>query len=209
MLKRLRLFAPKVSTDPCAKCPSCETCFRFGKKSFYCPQCSSIQNTDGITNYFSLLGIKQGFNVNVKDAEMRYRALQKVVHPDHLSQTNPGESSTDYCALLNEAIAAIKSPLKRAEHILQLHNTSTDDSSRLTDELINEMMDDNEAVDDAIGDRNALENCLLLVNKKLTACEANISRDYAAHDFPSMLTQVERMRFLSRIETRIQDLLRY
>ena len=212
MIRRARrLFGPKPVGDPCVKCPSCDSCFRFGKKEFFCPQCSTVHgvNKDGITDYFSLLGIQQSFNVNLKEAELRYRSMQKLVHPDH-SSDNTSSESNDYCALLNEAIATIKSPLSRAEHLLKLNNTTTAETSRMTDKsLLNEIMDINEEVDDAIGNRDKLEECLLSIKAKLVACESLISSAYASRDFVYMLTQVERMRFLSRVEARIQDNLRH
>jgi molecular chaperone HscB len=168
-----------------------------------------VHGSEGVTDYFSLLGIKESFDVNIRDAEIRYRALQKVVHPDHLSLTNPELISTDFCSLLNEAIAVIKSPILRAEHILSLHNTATDESSRLTDQnLLAEMMDLNEQVDEAFSDSAKLEQHLADIRIKLTLCEQFISNSYSTKDFKSMLTQVERMRFLSRIEARILDYLR-
>ena len=211
LLRRLRLYGPKPISDPCVKCPSCDSCFRFGQKSFFCPQCNTVHGTnkDGITDYFSLLGIQQSFTVNLKEAELRYRALQKVVHPDHADPSSESNSN-DYCALLNEAIATIKSPLSRAEHLLKLNNTSTAETSRMNDKaLLEEIMDINDEVDEAIGNRDKLEECLTSIKIKLVDCESMISSAYESSDFSLMLTQVERMRFLSRVEARIQDNLRY
>ena len=196
----------RFSSDPCARCPSCQGCFKFGQQSFFCPKCSELKEA-GHTHeldFFSLLGINKQFTVDIKQAELKYRNLQKIVHPDHLGATN------DYCALLNQAIAVIKSPLLRASHLLQLHGHKLpQESDRVKDKsLLAEVMEFSDSIDDADGDRNELDNLLISVQQKKTECQDIMTNAYNKQDLDAFAAICERLRFLERIEERLNNLLR-
>ncbi|MEH6469902.1 MAG: Fe-S protein assembly co-chaperone HscB [Halopseudomonas sp.] len=79
-------------------------------------------------NYFALFGLPQGFQVDAALLSERYRALQKTLHPDRHVQQSEREQllAVQASAHLNEALATLKSPLKRAAYLLTLKGVDTD-----------------------------------------------------------------------------------
>lgn len=53
--------------------------------SLFCSQCSTLQKPDESKNYFDILCIKQGFEIEDEELTTNYRKLQNVLHPDRFS----------------------------------------------------------------------------------------------------------------------------
>ncbi|HLQ01015.1 MAG TPA: Fe-S protein assembly co-chaperone HscB [Burkholderiales bacterium] len=73
-------------------------------------------------NHFELFGLPARFAVDAVALEARYRELQREVHPDRFAAAPDAERrvSMQLATRVNEAYQTLKSPLKRAVHILQL-----------------------------------------------------------------------------------------
>ena len=64
----------------CWKC-GCE----IQPSSLICSGCNTLQKPDESNNYFGVLGIKEGFEVENRELRTKYRKLQNVLHPDRFS----------------------------------------------------------------------------------------------------------------------------
>jgi hypothetical protein len=51
----------------------------------FCGQCSTLQKPDESKNYFDILCVKQGFEIENEELATKYRKLQNVLHPDRFS----------------------------------------------------------------------------------------------------------------------------
>ena len=79
-------------------------------------------------NYFQLLGCSQSYFINLKSLESAYFHLQKCVHPDRFADRSHGQLiAIKYAALVNEAYETLKSPIKRAQYLLQLKGVFVDE----------------------------------------------------------------------------------
>jgi molecular chaperone HscB len=173
-----------------------------------CPSCGRNHETSGgVVDYFSLLGVQRKFRVDLATAESQYKRMQFLVHPDR----NEQQTAPDYCALLNEAISTLKNPLMRAEHLLDIHEIQkTSEQDRVQDSgLLMEIMEINEAIDDAAQERNELENILKTLTHQIEKCENRINVLYENSNLKEMKQEVERMRFFVRTIDRVQQLLRF
>jgi hypothetical protein len=56
--------------------------------SLICSRCNTLQKPDESNNYFDILGIKEGFEVEHRELTTKYRKLQNVLHPDRFSGKN-------------------------------------------------------------------------------------------------------------------------
>lgn len=74
-------------------------------------------------NYFELFGLPVGYQVDAGELADRYRALQKVVHPDRFAAADAYSQrlSLQNATLVNEAFQTLKDPLLRAQYLLRLH----------------------------------------------------------------------------------------
>ncbi|MEH6650745.1 MAG: Fe-S protein assembly co-chaperone HscB [Motiliproteus sp.] len=82
-------------------------------------------------NYFLLFDLPQHFTVDTALLSERYRSLQKELHPDRFAHQGEREQlrAVQATAHLNDAMATLKSPLKRAAYLLKLKGIDTDSSS--------------------------------------------------------------------------------
>ena len=79
-------------------------------------------------NFFELFGLPVGFLVDGQELAVRYRELQKVVHPDRYAAAGEQSQrlSLQGATLVNEAYETLKDPLKRARYLLTLKGVEID-----------------------------------------------------------------------------------
>jgi len=103
-------------------------------------------------NYFQLFGLPVGFAVDGEALALRYRDLQKAVHPDRFAGGSDRERllSVQQASLINEAFRTLKDPLARARYLLELSGIVLSDSDTAMDPMfLMEQMELREALDEA------------------------------------------------------------
>ena len=72
--------------------------------------------------YFELFQLPYGFAVDLGALTITYRDLQKAVHPDKFANASSHEQlmAVQKTAEINDALATLKHPLRRAEYMLHL-----------------------------------------------------------------------------------------
>jgi len=88
-----------------------------------------------VQNYFELFDIPVSFVVDLEKLAVSYRQLQQQVHPDKFVTSSAQERrlSIQYAARINDAYQVLKSPLKRAQYLLELNEFSTQDEDTAMD----------------------------------------------------------------------------
>ncbi|MBZ6071106.1 co-chaperone HscB [Aeromonas schubertii] len=83
-------------------------------------------------NHFELFGLVPGFPLDGAALAETYRRLQSQFHPDRFAAAPEGErlAAVSRAALINEAYAVLKSPLRRAEYLLSLQGHDIRGESR-------------------------------------------------------------------------------
>jgi molecular chaperone HscB len=118
-------------------------------------------------NYFELFDIPVSFEVDRETLSLRYRDLQRAVHPDRFASASEQEKriSVQQAALINEAFQALKSPLPRARYLLELNGITLDDNDTNMDpSFLMEQMELRESLaevrskDDPFGELNSLRD---------------------------------------------------
>jgi molecular chaperone HscB len=74
-------------------------------------------------DHFSLLGLPVRFSIDAQDLEDAYRRAQSHVHPDRFATASATERriAMQWAARVNEAFHTLKSPLRRAAYLCELH----------------------------------------------------------------------------------------
>src|SRR5579885_1223233 len=74
-------------------------------------------------SHFELFGLEPAFRLDAGSLEQSYRDLQSLVHPDRHAAGGDAErrASLQITTRVNEAYLALKDPVQRAKHILELH----------------------------------------------------------------------------------------
>lgn len=82
-------------------------------------------------NHFALFGLPVTFDVDADDLVLRYRELQRRVHPDKFANASGQERrlSLQMTALVNEAFQILKDPVRRGRYLLSLRGIDLDDET--------------------------------------------------------------------------------
>lgn len=73
-------------------------------------------------SHFELLGLPRTMNVDIAALEQRQRTLALEWHPDRVKSDDPRErlKAAEKTAQLNEAVRALRDPVRRAFYVLEL-----------------------------------------------------------------------------------------
>lgn len=154
-------------------------------------------------NYFTLLGLEPSFALDEADLRKRYLAAQRESHPDRLVGKPEKERAVAIQRSMdvNEAYEALKSPLLRAQHLLELQgilvNSEGRDTVKPNQALLMEMMELREQIGEAASEADAakavqdLKAAMTNVTDKLLASFADNAYEDAAQ-------QTIRLRYLGK-----------
>lgn len=92
---------------------------------FLCSRCGLLKVVAKDVNFFDLLGISEGFDLDTQELQTQYLRSQLYVHPDRWVAKSPSAQSraSDISALLNQAYKTMKCPFLRASYMLSLKAT--------------------------------------------------------------------------------------
>ncbi|XP_035513886.1 iron-sulfur cluster co-chaperone protein HscB [Morone saxatilis] len=134
---------------------SCWNCKQpLGKTpAFFCMSCKVVQPPDEGTSYFKIMDCDCTFTLDTQKLQKRYLQLQRSLHPDNFSQKSVREQeySEIQSALVNKAYRTLLKPLSRGLYMLELKGMRIEEGtdSRADSEFLMELMEINEALDEA------------------------------------------------------------
>lgn len=133
-------------------CWSCEKATE--AQDLFCAHCGIIQPPAPV-NHFSRLGQPLDFVLDPVALEQHYFELQKQLHPDRFVTKTARERTLalQQSMSVNESYQVLKSPLKRAEYLLELKDMPVNKEEggiSPETELLMEMMDLQEDIADAV-----------------------------------------------------------
>ncbi len=164
-------------------------------------------------NYFELFGLPVAFEIDLEDLSLRYRDLQRAVHPDRFANASDLEKrlSLQQTALINEAFQTLKSPLPRARYLLQLNGITLDDNSTAMDPgFLMEQMELREEVgevrgkDDPFAELNKLRDHI--EGKERALVESLRQLFNSGDDLENGKDLVRRMQFMQRLLSELDEL---
>src|SRR5437660_915259 len=111
-------------------------------------------------DHFELFGLPARFAVDAAALELRYRELQREVHPDRFAAAPELErrASMQLATRVNEAYQTLKSPLRRAVYILRLRGVDPEfeTNTAMPPEFLMEQMSWRERIEARSGNPEAL-----------------------------------------------------
>ncbi len=183
--------------------PSCWSCAGpVGARALFCHTCGAIQPPRAI-DHFARLGLQPVFDLDGAELERRYFAFQRSFHPDRFASKSARERafSLQHAVGLNEAYEVLKSPLKRAEYMLELegHAIAGDGGATIDDpELLMEAMEMREELG-ATGDTAAADAVLAKVRGEIEGCVCELAAAFAAGDIERAVRLTTRYKYLDKL----------
>jgi len=157
-------------------------------------------------NYFSLFGFQPEFHMDVNELTLRYREIQSANHPDRFVGRNDQEQrvAVQTAAFVNEAYQCLKSPLLRAEYLLELQGIETGREERThhdTEFLLEQMQlrEQLEAITQLKAPLLALDPWLAEVEKRAQQLQATFGKTFEAGDNAGAMDSVLKWKFLIKL----------
>ena len=102
-----------------------DSCFRCGAElgapPALCAACGAVQPFRADLSLFAVAGLPETYELDVQALRTQVLALQKGLHPDRFANAEPAARrySLEWSTRLNEALAILRDPLRRADYLLQ------------------------------------------------------------------------------------------
>jgi molecular chaperone HscB len=120
-------------------------------------------------NHFDLFHLPQQFAVDLKALDLAYRDVQSQVHPDKFARSPDAEKrvAMQWATRANEAYQTLRSPLRRATYLCELHGVDleTESNTAMAPAFLMQQMEWREALDDARAARDF--NALAALDREL------------------------------------------
>ena len=104
-------------------------------------------------NHFALFHLPQQFAVDLTALDQAYRDVQNQVHPDKFARSPDAEKrvAMQWATRANEAYQTLRSPMRRATYLCELHgiDLETESNTTMAPAFLMQQMEWREALDDA------------------------------------------------------------
>jgi molecular chaperone HscB len=184
---------------PDSPCWSCRG--SVDQRAPFCHACGIIQPARQ-GDEFQRLGMKPDFDLDPKDLEKRYFAFQRTFHPDRFVTKTSREKqlSLQHATDLNEAYDRLKTPLSRAEALLEAKGAGKQDNARTESdpELLMEAMESREALAEA-ETTDEVAKLEARTRMEIELSEEALSVAFSADDFEGAMDIVTRLKYLLKL----------
>ncbi len=163
-------------------------------------------------NHFELFGLPVQFELDKTALDLTFRTLQGQVHPDrfaHLSQAEQ-RAAMQWSTRINEAYQTLKSPLKRANYVLQLQDVDAlaEQNTSMPADFLMQQIEWREAIQAARDSTNAVDLQTLEdeLNHAASRLRDGLKRQLDVdHDYPHAAEAVRKLKFMDKLLEEIHD----
>lgn len=162
------------------------------------------------SSHFELFGLEPAYAVDQAALEQAYRDLQALIHPDRHAQGGEAArlASTQMAARVNEAYRALRDPVQRGKHLLELHGVDVgfETNTQMPTDFLLQQLEIREELEAARSakDFSVLDRLKERLRTQRRSLEAGIGESIdARHDFAAAADLVRKLMFLKRIDEEI------
>ena len=153
-------------------------------------------------SYFDILGLPAAFTLDDKALEQAYFAAQRATHPDRFIGKPEAArvAAFEHSQRVNEAYEALKNPLTRAEHLLELQGiiVNGEDSKDVPPALLMEMMELRERLEEAAPQGAVLAGVISEIKQQAMDSQKALADAFAARDYETAKTETVRFAYLGK-----------
>lgn len=154
-------------------------------------------------NYFELFGLNQAFFIDADQLAAAYRALQRQFHPDRFANAPAADKrvALQYATQINEAYQCLRSPLLRAQYLLELAGLVQKDHTMQADpEFLFQQMEWREQLESSTRDVARLQNLLRQAEQVYRSLQQQFADAYVEQNYSAARHIVDKMHFISKFE---------
>jgi molecular chaperone HscB len=160
-------------------------------------------------NHFDLFQLPQHFALDSSALDSAYRSVQSQVHPDKFVSATDAEKrvAMQWATRANEAYQTLKSPLKRATYLCELHGVDlqTESNTAMPRAFLMQQMEWREMLEDAktAKDGGALESLHAELQVARKEEVEKIASLMEAEDFLQAAQAIRQLMFLEKVGSEI------
>jgi molecular chaperone HscB len=161
------------------------------------------------SSHFELFGLAPAFSLDLTRLDAAYRDIQARVHPDRFAQAGDAErrASMQMATQVNEAYRTLKSPVRRAQYLLQLQGVDTafETDTAMPKDFLMQQMELREQLEEA-KDANGLDRLKESLLGSSREIEAQLAVELDAHgNLEAGKNLVRKLMFFDRLAEEIDE----
>jgi len=159
---------------------------------------------------FELFGLEPAYALDAEALERSYREIQARVHPDRFVRAGDAErrASLQWTTRVNEAYRALRDPVRRASHLLELHGVDVafETNTAMPPEFLMQQMELRESLEAAVEGKDPA--VLDSLKKNLVQEKRTLERQVgeaidARKDYAGAAGLVRKLMFLDKLDAEI------
>ena len=165
------------------------------------------------SDFFEIFSIPVAWLVERSHLDIRYRQLQQEFHPDRYASAGTTEKrlAVQTASMINQAYDTLKSPLKRAQYLLELKEIDASQESHVTSDrafLMQqiELREELSEVRDAADPFGSLETLRRGVESGYLEQQCQFQAQYQAGAYDDAFNTVAKMQFSAKLLDEIEQL---
>ena len=167
-------------------------------------------------NYFELFAIPTAFDIDLQHLSKNYQELQKLTHPDRFAGQSEQQQrvAIQKNSQVNDGFQVLKSPVRRAEHILALRGIDmANETQTMQDmEFLMQQMHWREALEDseqANEPQRVIEELLDEVEAAQKHTKAQIAEQLLANTSSAdhaVADEIRKLKFMDKMQSEIAEM---
>ena len=166
--------------------------------------------SSGLQNHFELFGLAPAFGLDLEALEKAYREIQSRVHPDRFAHAGDAQrrASLQQTTRVNEAYRALKNPVQRGKHFLELHGVDVafETNTQMPTDFLLQQLELREELETAIQKKDPARldrlRSGLVGRRRLLEADIGAAID-ARQDYLGAAELVRKLMFLERLDAEI------
>ena len=162
------------------------------------------------SSHFELFGLPPVFSLDQEMLDKAYRDIQSQVHPDRFAHAGDAErrASLQWTTRVNEAYRALKDPVQRGKHLLELQGVDVafETNTQMPTDFLMRQLELREELEAATGQKDPARldrlRAGLSVSKKTLEKEIGTAID-GRKDYAGAAELVRKLMFLDRLDSEI------
>ena len=161
-------------------------------------------------NHFELFGLPPAYGLDKEVLEKAYREIQAQVHPDRFANAGDAErrASLQWTTRVNEAYRALKDPVQRGKHLLELHGVDVafETNTQMPTDFLMQQLELREELESATGgkDSSRLDRLRSRLRLQTRDLEKEIEEALdGKKDYAGAAELVRKLMFLDRLDGEI------
>jgi len=176
-------------------------------EAVFCEKCHSVQILDPEIDYFSVLGIKKEFDIDLKSLKVKFLKLQQSVHPDNFSTKSDKEKqySDQQSSYINKAYHTLIQPLERSLYLLDISGHGVTENDNVKDmQFLMDIMSINEGIDDAES-QDDIDDISDENNERINESINKISNYFKSSNWDAAKDETIKLRYWTNIQNTLKE----